>query len=89
MHSAIIVVEPPRSYQDEIWTTFLTAIWPSKSSQGVEQLADHVWLIDVQKSPAVFARFVDSAERQKLSYRILAIEGAPEWRATGFVPKKD
>jgi hypothetical protein len=83
MNSAIIVVETPVSYEAEIWTTFSALVSAAASSPAVRQLARHVWLIDIQKSPAAFARFVDACERQKLRYEVLAIENA-QWLPSGF-----
>jgi hypothetical protein len=87
MHSAVVVVEAPQSFRDEIWMRFCAATTEAESSPAVKQLASHVWLIDVQKSPAAFARFVDACERQKLRYEVLAIETAPQWLPSGFDPK--
>ena len=85
MHSAIVRVEAPTDEQK--WLAFEASIAIAKSSAATIPLADHVWLIDVQKSPAVFARFVDSCERHGLAYRILAIDVEPRWLPAGFDPE--
>ena len=85
MHSAIVAVTMPSSEQE--WSAFLATIEPARKNPAVQVLAEHVWLIDVQKSPTVFARFVDACERHKFSYRVLSIENAPQWLPVGFDPE--
>jgi len=81
MHSAIVVVTwSPDHYEHQNLMSFWATIEPD---QAATPLAEQVWLIDVQKSPAAFARFVDACERHRFSYRILAIKDAPQWLPPG------
>jgi hypothetical protein len=85
IHSAIVTVGIPERRDD--WTVFLTMTKDAQLSEATTLLGENVWLIDIQKSPAAFAQFVDACERKKLPYRVLAIEREPEWLPVGFCPK--
>lgn len=84
MHSAVIVVTPPENYNQPIWKEFCASIVRVEDSPGTKALSEHIWLTNVERSPAVFARLVESCERHKLSYQILAIEREPQWLPVGF-----
>jgi hypothetical protein len=85
MHSAIVAVEIPE--REKEWITFLTMTKDAQNSGATTLLSENVWLIDIQKSPAAFAQFVDACVQKKLPYRVLAIEHEPRWLPAGFCPK--
>jgi hypothetical protein len=80
MHSAIIVVEPPKTESDKIrWQSFASAIAEVCKHQGVEQLAENVWLINFQEAPVALARLVAAAHQHDFSQRILQLPEQPNW----------
>jgi hypothetical protein len=51
-------------------------------SAGIEELAPGVWLIDLRKNMPFLGR-ICAAAHQKLPYRLLFLEQAPEWITYG------
>ena len=50
---------------------------------NVEQLAENVWMINLQKDPAPFGFLVAGAVDQHIDYRILVFDAEPEWLPVG------
>jgi hypothetical protein len=56
-------------------------------SQGVERLAEAVWLVNFQADTAPLGWMIAEAERRQISYRMLVFPNAPQWLPVGFDPK--
>ncbi|WP_156928815.1 hypothetical protein [Bradyrhizobium sp. th.b2] len=82
MHSAIIQIElPDRSQRGEDWSAFNDSIATKirGSTKGVERLAENVWQVNFQIAPSALAWLVSTAERNRLSYKILPFAAEPQW----------
>ncbi len=89
MHSAIIVAEPPQTDADkQRWQQFASMIAPLKARDGVEELADNVWLIDFQCAPSALARLIYAGEQHQFSQRILPLPEQPKWLLLDSKPKR-
>ena len=78
MHSMLFVATiPPEKH---VWADFVenTAREPAPA-EGVLQLAENVWLLNLQKSIQPFGRLVYICERFGVSYGLLGFEHEPEW----------
>lgn len=84
MHSVILAIELPRN--EDLWRMFLAAAADAAASPATTQLSDHVWLIDVQKSPSAFAQALASVDRLGIRYRVFAIDAEPRELPTGHGP---
>lgn len=88
MHSVIIAVEMPPEMAKETWLGFLGRIIPKiEKNPAVEQIADNVWQLSVQKSPAALGYLIAAAEDFRLIYRILPFDAEPQWLRGGPTPK--
>ena len=79
MHSAIFAVDMPPEPERQKWFRYLAIVAPKIERAAVERIAENVWQVDFQKSPAALAHLIAAAERQNLSYRILALAAEPQW----------
>jgi hypothetical protein len=79
MHSAIFGVDMPAAPDRQKWLRYLAAVAPRIERAAVERIADNVWQVDFQKSPAALAYLIAAADQENLSYRILALAVAPQW----------
>ncbi len=98
MHSALVVVQKPEVPFNETespnWRDFLADLNglklqkpnPIHYQPGVQWLAENVWLVDFQMNPDALAWLVVSANRKRLRYGILQLDGPPRWTPSGFVP---
>jgi hypothetical protein len=97
MHSAVIVIEMPKSTYDmsvpQAWPNFvgelnLPVSKPSLDQQkGVSRLGENVWLVNLQENPAALGRLLRSAENFQFAYGILPLDAGPQWLPAGFDPK--
>jgi hypothetical protein len=99
MHSAIIVVPIPEQHHssatNQAWQTFLAGIDrqtsqtpdPIGKQQGVERLAENVWLVNFQQNPEALARVIETSAKMKFAYKILQLDAAPQWLPVGSGPK--
>ena len=87
MHSVLFVATI--TSQGSEWEGFIRKVEPKLAKcEGVERLAENIWLLDLQKSVASLAWLVTGAEdRGTVAYRILPFEHAPEWLPVGSDPK--
>ena len=78
MHSALFVaVKPPSDSQD--WHKFIHATnTNAKIKEHAERLAEGVWLVNFQRSPAALGLLICAAE-PSIGYRILPLAEAPQW----------
>ena len=79
MHSAIFAVNMPLGPARQRWLRYLAEAAPKIERAAVERIADNVWQVDFQKSPAALAYLIAAAEQHALSYRILALAAEPQW----------
>lgn len=99
MHSAIIVVEIPAQHvnalNNQAWLNFNAQIDrlqraktdPVSKQKGVEQLGENVWLVNFRENPAALARLIEAAENMGFVYKILQLDGEPQWLPVGSNPK--
>jgi hypothetical protein len=85
MHSAIFVAE----LTDKLaWRNFSDRIRQVVTpGENALQLAENVWLVNLQASPTPLGWLISVAEQQKVSYGILALDAAPQWLPADFRPK--
>jgi hypothetical protein len=79
MHSAIFAVDMPPDSDRQKWIRYLAVVGPKIERAAVERIAENVWQVDFQKSPAALAHLIAAADQQYLSYRILALAAEPQW----------
>jgi hypothetical protein len=79
MHSAIFAVDIPPDPDRQKWLRYLAVVAPKIERAAVERIAENVWQVDFQKSPAALAHLIAAADQQTLSYRILALAAEPQW----------
>jgi hypothetical protein len=79
MHSAIFAVDMPPGPDPQNWVRYLAVVAPKIERAAVERLAENVWQVDFQKSPAALAHLIAAADQQNLAYRILALAAEPQW----------
>jgi hypothetical protein len=79
MHSAIFAVDMPPDSDRQKWIRYLAVVGPKVERAAVERIAENVWQVDFQKSPAALAHLIAAADQQNLSYRILALAAEPQW----------
>ena len=79
MHSAIFAVDMPPDSDRQKWICYLAVVGPKIERAAVERIAENVWRVDFQKSPAALAHLIAAADQQNLSYRILALAAEPQW----------
>lgn len=85
MHSALFVAQVDGKAD---WQDFLTkAKVGLRTYPGVSRLAENVWIVNFQESPAPLAWFVCAADALGVPYGILPLERAPEWLPVGLDPK--
>ncbi len=86
MHSALFVAKFPDRHG--VWDEFIKRIAERTSSkQGVQRLAETVWLVNVQSSMSGLAALVAHADTLAVSYGILPLEHEPRWLPAGFDSK--
>ena len=86
MHSALLVATIPPETQD--WHEFVEYVGNKLlRDESCVQLAENVWLLNVEKSLAPLGWLVAMAEQKGVSYGLLAFERAPAWLPAGFDPK--
>jgi hypothetical protein len=79
MHSAIFAADLPPDPDRQKWRRYLAAVAPKIERAAVERIAENVWQVDFQKSPAALAHLITAAHQHNLSYRILALPAEPQW----------
>jgi hypothetical protein len=79
MHSAIFAVDMPQETERQRWYRYLGLVAPRIERAAVEKIAENVWQVDFQKSPAALAHLIAVADQHDLSYRILALPTEPQW----------
>jgi hypothetical protein len=79
MHSAIFAVDMPPDPDRQRWFRYLGSVAPKIERAAVERIAENVWQVDFQKSPAALAHLIAAADQHDLSYRILALATEPRW----------
>lgn len=80
MHSAIVVASPPETEADkQRWQLFLASIELLKSNPAVDELAENVWLVNFEQSPAALARLLSAGQQHQFSQRILRLPDEPKW----------
>jgi hypothetical protein len=79
MHSAIFAVDMPPDPERQKWIRYLAVVAPKIERAAVQRIAENVWQVDFQKSPAALAHLIAAADQQNLSYRILALAAEPQW----------
>jgi hypothetical protein len=99
MHSAIIVVRMPEQHHssaaNQAWLAFLAGVDklssakvdPLEKQQGVERLAENVWMVNFHQNPAALARVIEAAVVMKLVYKILQLDAVPQWLPVDSNPK--
>ncbi len=86
MHSVLFVATIPP--QTTAWAEFVPLAEDKvPRHEGVAQLAENVWLLNLQKSVAPLGWLVALAEQMGVSYGLLPFERAPEWLPAGFCPE--
>ena len=76
MHSAIFVVKmPPSPLVSTHWGGYLAGV----RDLPAIQLAENVWLIDMQEHPAALARLIDAAAQLNLPYMFLPLGAEAQW----------
>jgi hypothetical protein len=86
MHSAIFVVKMPGEFDRQSWPNFLGDIEPKLRNTPTKRLAENVWQVSFQESPAALAWLVALADRRGLTYGILPLDAAPQWLPDGVDP---
>jgi hypothetical protein len=61
------------------WFRYLASVAPKIERAAVERIAENVWQVDFQKSPAALAHLIAAADQHDLPYRILALATEPRW----------
>jgi len=85
MHSALIVIQIPTQSAD--WNGFLgTVATKLRQARGVVRLAENVWLVNSQESPAPLGWLVSLAESGGFAYGILPFQDAPQWLPASLDP---
>ena len=75
MHSALFVAKLTETSRD--WATFLMkAKVGLRTYPGVSRLAENVWLVNLQETPAPLAYLVSAADGLGVPYGILPFEHA-------------
>src|SRR6185437_8849318 len=99
MHSAIVVINMPEESHigtaSPTWNAFIADVDGLRQQkvdqlykqQGVQLLAQNVWLVNFQQNPSAFAWLIVSAKRHNLHYGILQLNDPPQWNPEAFVPK--
>jgi hypothetical protein len=88
MHSAIFAVDMPDPDRQR-WLGFLGLVAPKIERAAVERIAENVWQVDFQKSPAALAHLIAKADQHDLSYRILPLPTEPQWIAIAPLAEAD
>lgn len=86
MHSALLALEKPSSFHlnhsaAAAWTSLLSEIGSFLRNRTVEQLADGIFLIDLQAGNGLdtLAGIVHRAEMSQIKRRVLFFDEAPRW----------
>lgn len=86
MHSALFVATIPPETGD--WCQFLDdARTKLERSRGAVRLAENVWLLNFQASPAALGWLIALAEQKAIAYGVLPFEREPQWLPAGFDPE--
>lgn len=84
MHSTLFVASIG---SDADWAKFLQFVIPKiRDAVGVSRLAENVWLVNFQQSPAALGWLLAFADQQKVAYGLLPFEREPQWLPGGFDP---
>jgi hypothetical protein len=62
MHSAIFAVDMPQETERQRWFRYLGLVTPRIERAAVEKIAENVWQVDFQKSPAALAHLIAVAD---------------------------
>jgi hypothetical protein len=81
MHSVLFAATIPEDPQHaNRWEGFVgyanNKLPPYKN---VERLAENVWLVNIQISPAPLGFLVAGAEENRVAYKILSFDAEPQW----------
>jgi len=90
MHSAMFVADIGEDQHriNEPWKAFCAHLEVKiKPNQGVERLAENVWLLDLTVSMAPLGYLIAGAENLGISYRTLPFDAAPQWLPDGQNPE--
>lgn len=86
MHSLMFAAVIPKDRQDYamFWRAFIDDVDSSLSKlEGIERLAENIWLVDLTVSARPFGVLASAAERLRVDYRILPFDAAPQWLQAG------
>jgi hypothetical protein len=87
MHSALFVAKIPENERQD-WAAYLGLIDQKiGKDKSATRIAENVWIVNFQTSPAALGWLVTSAERQGIPYGILPFDAEPQWLPAGFDPK--
>jgi hypothetical protein len=64
MHSAIFAVDMPPESDRQKWIRYLAVVGPKIERAAVERIAENVWQVDFQKSPAALAHLIAAADHR-------------------------
>jgi hypothetical protein len=84
MHSAIVVVKMPKETPSghDRWLAFCAAISALQVNDAVVRLGENTWQLDFQQDPGALALLIGACDSQKLSYGILPLDAAPQWKVS-------
>lgn len=77
MKNVIVAVQMPDN--DQQWKGFLAASGIEPANESTEAIAENVWQIDFEKSPATFARLVHAMKQFGLPGKILPFVDGQKW----------
>lgn len=88
MHSALFVaVIPVDRWQQDAWKAFVGQTEAQlKPYQGIERLAENVWLLDLTASVTPLGFLIAGAEGLGIAYRTLPFDAEPQWLPGGQNP---
>lgn len=87
MHSALFFVNLPDNIHQQEWFGFLNDVkLKLQNEKNAKRLAENVWLVNFQNSPAALSWLVSFAERHGFHYGILQLDAEPQWLPAGFDP---
>jgi hypothetical protein len=93
MRSVLFFVKPPQRKHEHLpFSQTATGFWscikePGRLGEDAIQLAENVWILDLQKSISTLAWLVSCAELHELSYGILPLDHEAQWLPADFDPK--
>lgn len=86
MHSVLFVAAPSANRAE--WAQFQMQLDPRlRQAEGVAQLAENVWLLNLVQATAPLARLLAAAQQTGVSYGLLPFEREPQWLPADFDPK--